>query len=144
MAETYLIARVAGERFAVPAARIQSVIELGEVVPAPRAPAWIAGMATLRSRSLTVVDSMLALDLEAKACAQRLALVVEIGGCPYALAVDGVENVVEASAPVEPLSLKLAPGWLRCAEGMVETPAGTVLTIDLERLVDGPEQQKAA
>lgn len=144
MGGTLLIARVAGERFAVAAGRIQSVIELGEVIPVPRAPAWIAGLTTLRSRSLTVIDTVLALELGAHSLGQHLALVTEIGGCPYALAVDGVENVIEANGPMEPLAIKVAPGWMRCAEGLVETPVGKVLTIDLERLVAGPEQQKAA
>lgn len=144
MDQAMLIARVAGERFAVPASRIQSVIELDEVILVPRAPAWIAGLATLRSRSLTVIDTVLALGLEPRSQGQRLALVVEAAGCPLALAVDSVESVTEATGAVQPITFKLAPGWMRCAEGLVETPAGTVLAIDLDRLLAGPEQQEAA
>ena len=144
MAEALLIARVAGERFAAPAARIQSVIELGEVVPVPRAPDYISGLTTLRSRSLTVIDTPLALELPGTTATKSLALVLEMNGCGFALAVDAVENVVEAEGEVEPLTIQLAPGWMRCAQGKVETSIGTVLMINLDRLVAGPECKKAA
>jgi chemotaxis signal transduction protein len=144
MGEAVLIARVAGERFAVPAVRVQSVVELGEVVPVPRAPDYIAGLTTLRSRSLTVIDTTRALELSSTGGSRHLALVVEADGCGFALAVDSVETVVDCEGEPEPLTMQLSPGWMRCAQGKVETPAGVVLMINLDRLIAGPEMEKAA
>jgi len=139
-----LLARVAGERFAVPAVRIQSVIALDRVVPVPRAPAFVAGLTTLRSRTLTVIDVARSLGLAPPEVAARFALVTECDGCGYALAVDSVENVVPAEGPVEQLKLKLAAGWLRTALGVVPTSLGTVLILDLDRLIAVPDMRDAA
>ena len=42
MSTPLLIVRIAGDRIAVPAERVHSVVELGRIVPVPRAPreAW--------------------------------------------------------------------------------------------------------
>lgn len=144
MSEDYLVARIGGERFAIPATRVQSVIELSEIVPAPRAPAFIAGLATLRSRSLTVIDTARSLELAQDRAPLKFALVTELEGCGYALAVEAVENVVTSGGAVEPLQVKLADGWMRVARGVIDTPIGVILLIDLERLISGPSQLKAA
>lgn len=139
-----LIARIAGERIAMAATEVQSVIELGDVVPVPLAPRPVAGLATQRSRTLTVIDVAQALELNVSAHPARFAVVVEIEGVGYALAVEAVENVIPAQGEVQPVKVKLAPGWARSALGMVDTDLGTVLQVDLTRLVGGDVQQKAA
>jgi chemotaxis signal transduction protein len=144
MSEALLVARVAGERFAVPAARIQSVIELDQIIPVPAAPNHVAGLTTLRSRSLTVIDSTIAIGMATEPRERRLALVTEFESCGYALAIDAVESVVEADSAIEPLTVKLAPGWMRCAKGTVATGIGAVLMIDLEQLIAGPQHEEVA
>lgn len=143
MSQDLLIARVGGERFAVPAVEVQSVIEIETIVPVPRAPVFIAGLTTQRSRTLTVIDVALALDLPQGPGRRNFALVIELGGVGYALAVDAVENVVMAEGDVQPVKVKLAPGWSRSARGMVETSIGTVLLVDIVRLVGVEVQQEA-
>jgi purine-binding chemotaxis protein CheW len=142
MTQDLLIARVCGERFAIAATAVDSVIELGEVVPAPRAPAFIAGLTTLRSRSLTVIDTARALGLTPAEQLHRFALVIELGGCGYAVAVDAVESVVSANGPVGPLRVKLPGDWARVALGIVDTPVGVVLMVDHGLLVAGPKLMK--
>lgn len=139
-----LIASVAGERFALPAIRIQSAIELDTVVPVPCVPQFILGLTTLRSRTLTVIDTACAIGLDAPASPPRYALVVECDGCGYALAVDAIETVVSAIGEIEPLTVKLTKGWMRIALGKVQTTAGTVLVLDLDRLIAGSETRDAA
>jgi purine-binding chemotaxis protein CheW len=56
MNELYLIVGIAGEKVAFRASDVQSVVEIDRITPAPRAPAYIAGLAALRSRALTVID----------------------------------------------------------------------------------------
>jgi purine-binding chemotaxis protein CheW len=139
-----LIARVAGERFALPATQIQSVIELEQVVSVPRAPDFVTGLATLRSRTLTVIDVARVLGLDRPVGQSRFALVVDRDGCGYALAVDAVEHVVAADGPVEPMRMRLSEGWMRCALGVVPCALGTVLALDLDLLVAGPQLGIAA
>ena len=143
MTAPLLIVRVAGDRIAVPAERVHSVIELGRIIPAPRAPRYIAGLTTLRSRTLTVIDTGLALGLPG-AKRPEFALVVESEGCGYALIVDEVENVAEGEAvPCRP-EVKLGEGWKRVAQGLVETDAGSLLIVDLDTIIAGPLHNQAA
>ena len=143
MSAPLLIVKVAGDRIAVPADRVHSVIELGRIIPAPRAPAYIAGLTTLRSRTLTVIDTARALDLPGNDRAE-FALVIESDGCGYALIVDEVDNVADGEPmPCRP-EVKLAEGWKRVAQGLVETEAGSLLIVDLDTILAGPLQGKAA
>ena len=138
-----LIARVAGERVAIAAVDIQTVIELAAVIPVPRAPPIIAGLAAQRSRTLTVIDVARAFGLPSRPDTAHFAVVIEIEGVGYALAVDAVENVIPAIGEVQPCKVKLSPEWARSAVGMIDTTVGTVLLLDLTKLVGGEMQQKA-
>ena len=143
MSAPLLIVRVAGDRIAVPADRVHSVIELERIIPAPRAPGYIAGLTTLRSRTLTVIDTARALGLSATDRTE-FALVVESDGCGYALIVDEVENVASGETlPCRP-EVKLAEGWKRVAQGLVETEAGSLLVVDLDTIIAGPQINQAA
>jgi purine-binding chemotaxis protein CheW len=137
MSGDLVIARVAGERFALPADAIQSVIELELVVPVPRAPNFVAGLTTLRSRTLTVIDTARSVGVRSETTRPRFALVIEQHGCGYALAVDAVEAVVSAEGPIEPMRVKLADGWMKAALGTVPSAEGTVLVLDLNLLIAG-------
>lgn len=146
MSELYLIVGLCGEKVAFRAAEVQSVIELGKVTRAPRAPAFIAGLAALRSRALTVVDCARSLEIEQeeRELAGRQAAVVEYQGHVYALVLDGVDDVVEAQNSPEPVPARLGGGWQRVARGMVETELGPMLVVDLAAMIEGPEAKKAA
>ncbi|MCA1661659.1 MAG: chemotaxis protein CheW [Novosphingobium sp.] len=144
MSAPLLIVKIAGDRIAVPAERVHSVIELSRIVPVPRAPRFIAGLTTLRSRTLTVIDTACALGLPESTEIAEFALVVESDGCGYALMVEAVENVESGEpAPCRP-DVKLADGWKRAAQGLVETEAGSLLVIDLDMVIAGPLQDQAA
>lgn len=56
MSELLVVAIIANERVAFRAADIQSVIELDAITPVPYVPDFVAGIAALRSRPLTVID----------------------------------------------------------------------------------------
>ena len=143
MSTPLLIVRIAGDRIAVPAERVHSVVELGRIVPVPRAPRYIAGLTTLRSRTLTVIDTACALGVPSSEAAE-FALVVESDGCGYALMVESVENVETGEpVPCRP-DVKLADGWTRAAQGLVEIESGSLLVIDLEMIIAGPLQEEAA
>jgi len=146
MAELLLIGRLAGRRIAFPAARVEGVVELEGITPAPCAAPHVAGLSALRSRVLTVIDCMRSLELGTTDCSDgiREAAVVELDGHHYALIVDLVEDVVEALSDPTPVRAAMGPGWERVSQGMVETEQGPHLLVDVAALIAGSETKAAA
>jgi purine-binding chemotaxis protein CheW len=145
MNELLLIVTIGGQRVALPAAAVESVVELESLIPVPRAAPHVAGLSALRSRVLTVIDCMRALDLGVTDVSDgiREAAVVELEGHHYALIVDSVEDVVEATADPTPVRAAMEPGWDHVSLGMVETDEGALLLIDVAALVEGKEARAA-
>jgi purine-binding chemotaxis protein CheW len=145
MADLLLIARLAGRRIAFPAAEIEAVVELEGVTPVPRAAPHVAGLSALRSRVLTVIDGLAALDAgrSSRAGRGRDAIVIPSGGHTYALMVEEVEDVIEAAAPPHPLNAPLGAGWDRVAIGTVEAEGELYLFVDPHLLIAGPAARAA-
>ena len=131
---------------ALPAAAVESVVELDTLIPVPRAPQHIAGLSALRSRVLTVVDCMRSLNLGETDCSDgiREAAVVELDGHHYALIVDLVEDVVEALSEPQPIRAAMGEGWERVSLGMIDTETGPLLLVDVGALIAGSEVKAAA
>ena len=144
MADLLLIVRLAGRRIALPASEVEAVVELDGVTPAPKAQPHVAGLSALRSRVLTVIDGLASLGF-GRAPSDGLieALVVTSGGHPYALLVDQVEDVVEASGPPSPLRAPIGAGWDRVAIGMVDVGGDLLLLVQPHALIAGPSAQAA-
>ena len=143
--ELLLIVSVAGERVALPAAAVESVVELDTLIPVPRAAPHVAGLSALRSRVLTVIDCMQSLEMGVTDCSDgiREAAVVEFDGHHYALIVDLVEDVVEALSDPQPVRASMGQGWERVAKGMVDTENGPLLLVDVAALITGAEAKAA-
>lgn len=146
MNELLLIVSIASSRVALPAASVESVIELEALTPVPRAPSHIAGLSALRSRVLTVIDCQRALGFEQSTYngAIHEAAVVELDGHHYALSVDAVEDVIEARSDPKDIGAAMGEGWDRVSKGMVETDEGPLLLVDVAKLVDPLEISHAA
>ena len=147
MSQLLLIVSIAGSRVAFPSAAIESVVELDTLIPVPRAAPHVAGLSALRSRVLTVIDTVRSLDLGDSDCSDgiREAAVVEYDGHHYALIVDTVEDVVEALSDPAPIRAAMGEGWERVSLGMVETEEGPLLLIDVAALIAGtPPEARAA
>lgn len=143
MAELLLIARLAGRRIAFPAGEVEAVVELEGLTPAPRAAPHVAGLSALRSRVLTVIDGLAALEAGRFGALGRDAIVVPSGGHTYALMVEEVEDVIEADAPPSPVKAPLGAGWDRVALGTVEAEGGLYLLVDPHALIAGPAARAA-
>ncbi len=146
MNELLLIVTIAGSRVALPAAAVESVVELDTLIPVPRAPVHVAGLSALRSRVLTVIDTVRSLELGESDCSDgiREAAVVELDGHHYALIVDVVEDVVEALSEPSPVRAAMGAGWERASKGMVETEEGPLLLVDIDALVAGASAEARA
>ena len=144
MSDLLLIVTIGGERVALPAAAVESVVELDTLIPVPRAAPHVAGLSALRSRVLTVIDCLRSLELGTSGSdGIREAAVVELDGHHYALLVDLVEDVVEALSEPSAVRAAMGPGWERVSKGMVETEEGPLLLIDVGALVGGLETKAA-
>jgi len=143
--ELLLVVTIGGERVALASAAVESVVELEALIPVPRAAPHVAGLSALRSRVLTVIDCMRALELGVTDVSDgiREAVVVELDGHHYALMVDTVEDVVEALSEPSPVRAAMGPGWERIAQGMVETESGPLLVVDVAALIGGIEAKAA-
>ena len=144
MADLLLIVRLAGRRAALPAAEVEGVVELDGISPTPRAAVHVAGLSALRSRVLTVIDGLAALELGSSPSEGLLqAIVVPSGGHTYALLVDSVEDVVESVRAPAPIQAPIGAGWDRVAIGLVEAEADLLLLVDPHLLIVGPAAQAA-
>ena len=141
-----LIVSIGGSRVAFPSAAVESVVELDMLIPVPRAALHVAGLSALRSRVLTVIDTVRSLDLGETDCSDgvREAAVVELDGHHYALIVDSVEDVIEALSDPTPIRAAMGAGWERVALGMVETESGPLLLVDVAALIAGPAAEVRA
>ena len=136
MAHLYLIAQIAGRAVAIDSDQVESVVDIGEVTAVPRASAHVRGLAALRSRVVTVVDTQSALGLDAGGGAKR-AVITRVEGHHYALLVDSLDDV----APFDLLPLAggvaLDSAWRSAGRGIVEREGEPILAIDLASLVPG-------
>ena len=135
----YLIVLLAGQRVALPADAVDSVVEIERMTPVPLAAHHISGLAALRSRVLTIIDSVAALDPGAVAGNEpQQTVVVTLDGHLYGLQVSAVEDVVEVPAAVQPLRGTLSPGWARVALGMIQIEGNALLLLDPAALIVAP------
>lgn len=144
MSDLLLLAYIGGRKAAFRAQDIGSIVELTDIAPVPRAPEFVAGLAALRSKALTVIDSRKALALPSSAQpADARAPVVEVDGYAYALLVDRVEDVVPAVGQPSPPPATLGSEWTRIARGVIETGTGPAILIDVAALIAGPRRAVA-
>jgi purine-binding chemotaxis protein CheW len=135
MSGHFVIACLAGERVAFASDEIESVVEIGAIVPVPCAAPHVAGLAALRSRVLTVIDCATAIAPGTATAQPRDALVSVQGGHGYALLVDRVEDALEATGEIAPPPAGLSEGWARVVRGHVFAEGQMLLLVDVEALV---------
>lgn len=140
MSTLFLLARIGGRALAIDAAEVDSVIDIGVVVPTPGAPHTVVGVAALRSRVVTVVDTWAVLGVASAARSPR-AVVTRVDGHDYAMLFDAVEDT--ANLKLQPLTggMALDEVWRGAARGIVDYAGAPVLAISLAELVPGAGAQ---
>lgn len=143
MEKLFLIAHVAGQAVAIDADQVESVVDIGAIVAVPRAGGHVRGLAALRSRVVTVIDTVAALGMEGGQTASR-AVITRVDGHHYALLVDALDDV--APFALHPLAsgIPLSQAWQRAGHGLVERDGEPILAIDLTALVPGGATAQAA
>lgn len=134
MTGLYLIAHIAGRTVAIGSDQVESVVDIGEVTVVPRAPLLVRGLAALRSRVVTVIDTRIALGVPGATDAAR-AVIVRLDGHHYAMLVDALEDV--SPFTLQPLAngVPLDAAWRAIALGLVERDGEPVLAIDMTALI---------
>ncbi|MFD1788827.1 chemotaxis protein CheW [Sphingomonas floccifaciens] len=143
MKDLFLIAHIAGRTVAIGSDQVESVVDIAEVTPVPRAASLVLGLSALRSRVVTVIDTRIALGLDGGSGTGR-AVIVRVDGHHYAMLVDALDDV--SAFALQPLAngTALAPEWRAIAIGIVERDEEPVLAIDLAGLVPGVSTALAA
>ena len=135
MERTVLMAMIGGRDVAIPAETISSVIELEDAVRVPAAPDHVVGLAALRSQVMTVVDTRIALDLDASQHDEQ-APVVSLDGHLYALRVDRVGDIAVVEDEGEAMPCDFGEQWQAVATALVEHDGRPALLLDIRALLE--------
>jgi purine-binding chemotaxis protein CheW len=137
MERLFLIAHVAGRTVAIDAEQVESVVDVGMIVPVPRASGHVRGLTALRSRVVTVIDTVAALGMSTAGAEPRRAVITLVDGHHYALLVDALEDVVPFELQPLALGVALTGAWQAAGRGLVQREDEPILVIDLAALVPG-------
>lgn len=137
MPKLFLIATLAGRTVAIESCQVESVVDIGTIVPVPRAASQVRGLAALRSRVVTVIDSRVALGLTPGAVPACRAVITLVDGHHYAILVDALEDVAPFEVSRLSGGVALEGGWLATGCGIVERDGEPILAIDLRALIPG-------
>ncbi|WP_242137247.1 MULTISPECIES: chemotaxis protein CheW [unclassified Sphingomonas] len=131
----FLIAQIAGRTVAIESSQVESVVDIGAIIPVPRAERHVRGLAALRSRVVTVIETRAALGLPPGDGSAMRAVITIVEGHHYAVLVDALEDVAAFDlAPMSP-GIVLDKGWPGVARGIVERDNEPILAIALDALI---------
>jgi purine-binding chemotaxis protein CheW len=128
----YLVAGVGGTTIALPAETVEAVVRITALVPVPCAPPTIIGLATIRSRVFTLLDTALIAG-EGTAQSQLMAI-SSIEGHGYGLALERVEDVI-AIDRFGPAPAGLTSAWAQRVDGMADHQGRAILLVRPEAIV---------
>lgn len=127
-----------GQRYAIPLLEVDRVLPMVAVSPLQEAPEVVEGVVSLRGEVVPVVDVRRRLGLPARqpGLAARLVL-VRTARRALALAVDGVEGVIELDASAE----TPVPG-ARYVAGIAALPDGLLFIHDLDAYLSLDDERR--
>lgn len=137
MTNLFLIARISGRTVAINSDQVDSVVDIAEIVPVPKSPAQVSGLAALRSRVVTVINTCAALGLPSCAGCNQRAVITRADGHHYAILVDALEDVAPFALSPMAGGIAIEGGWAEAACGVVNYGGDAVLAIDLRALIPG-------
>lgn len=138
MAGDFVTVRLGDQLLGLPVLVIHDVLRPQRITPVPRAPEMVAGVMNLRGRIVTAIDMRARLGLPPRPAdaPAPMCVVVESGGHPYALVVDGVGDVVAVPASAyDATPVTLSPRWRDVSNGVFRLDQGLLVTLDVEALL---------
>ncbi|MBY0583116.1 MAG: chemotaxis protein CheW [Sphingomonas sp.] len=137
MEKLFLIAQLADRTVAIDSDQVDSVVDINQITPVPCAFAEVRGLAALRSRVVTVIDTRIALGLPSSERPAQRAVITVIDGHHYAIMVDGLEDVAPFQMNPVGGGIVLEGGWRSAGCGFIDRQGEPVLVIELRALVPG-------
>lgn len=131
----FLIACIAGRAVAIDSEQVDSVVDIGVITPVPAAQSQIRGLAALRSRVVTVIDTCAALGLPPSPKPPSRAIITQVDGHHYAILVDALEDVALFQWLPVSSGITLDIGWRKAGCGIIDRDGNPVLVIDLSVLI---------
>lgn len=145
MKKLYLFACVAGTAIAVRTDEIEAVVKVTNISPVPCMLPHIAGLSTLRSRVLTIIDvAALIYGVATPKQDRPLAIIADISGHSYGLIVDSVSDICAVTDGELPLRGRLSPAWTPFAQSIVENEGVPHLLVTLSNFIDPALTTQAA
>jgi purine-binding chemotaxis protein CheW len=137
----YMVVTFGEQRFGLPATACREVLKLPRIVKVPRLPAHLPGIINLRGEIVAVTDLRPLLELAVTPATVGFRLVVVADGAmKTALLVERVEGLRTVSATaVATLAEGSAHQAADLFHGKVEEPAGTLMLLDVRRLLARPD-----
>lgn len=137
----YMVAAFGPLRFGLPAASCREVLKLPRIVKVPRLPAHLPGIINLRGEIVAVTDlrPLLQLPVSEPTSSFRLVVIAD-GSMRTALLVERVEGLrTVADHAVAGLAEGSTHQLADLFRGKVDEPAGTLMLVDVRRLLARPE-----
>lgn len=136
MTDLYLIAVVSGVEVAICSECIESVVTIGDVITVPKCDPLVAGLMALRSRVLTLIDCQYAITGNRRVVGQQChAVIVDVGGHSYALAVDAVRDVVSVQLETIKRATRLDVRWSALASEIADVDGRILMILSPEMLL---------
>ncbi len=138
MQNLYLIAEIAGSKVAIESALVESVVQIGDVIPVPRSHPSVAGLVALRSRVLTLIDCQYSVTGKNNPPTKGdLAVISEINGHFYGLLVDRVADVIVIDPGNVQSEIRLSSPWNEIATKVARVGTELLMIINPSILVGG-------
>lgn len=135
--QLHLLCRIGAATVALAADQIEAVVKVDQVVPVPGAPACVRGLAAIRSRLLTLIDTA---SLVGEVSPQPTYMaIVTVGGHGYGLLLDGIDEVAEI-ATVGPLPATADAGWMTVDPMLGDHAGELVLVVDPQQFIAAASQ----
>jgi purine-binding chemotaxis protein CheW len=136
--------RLGDAMFAIPAAQIQEVVQMGSVTPVHHAPACIVGIRNLRGRIVTVMGLRLELG-QAQVGPESRIMIVDCGGELIGLLVDRADDTVFLQPQdMSPPPSNLGALQAEALQGVYRCPHGLVTLLDHNTIVRPGEKSCGA
>jgi purine-binding chemotaxis protein CheW len=132
----YLRINIAGRDVVLPASKVDSVVNIGDIIPVPYVEPHICGLFAMRSKVVTLIDSQWFITgKKADIADAGTGVVVSIDGHVYALMVDKVCDIFEAANGPKKLPSSAGSGWDVLGTNILEVDGAALLVIEPEYLI---------
>jgi purine-binding chemotaxis protein CheW len=136
--QEYVTVTIAGQLFGIPVLQVHDVLGSIQLTNIPLAPMEVAGALNLRGRIVTCIDVRKRLGLPASTVeGQRMSVVVEHQGEPYALLIDNVGEVLSLKTDqLETNPATLDTRWREVSSGIYRREGNLLVILQIDRLLD--------